>query len=316
MIRPLKIAHISDLHLSPEHRRRNIRSTRQLLDKIATFGVDHLVITGDITADAEKGDFQLARKLLKQSGWLNAKALSVVIGNHDIFGGVNHAEDIFTFPKKCKQTHFRKKVTEFFEFFHELFEGTVQPDQSMAFPFGKAIGEIAFIGMNSVAEYTKLGNPIGSNGEVRREELKKCKEMLILPTFANHKKIVLIHHHFYKHINATTGAVNSLWNSIESQTMKLYGKKRLIKMFGETGVELVLHGHAHENLQYYRNNIRFINGGGSIRPHDEASRFNLITLNEKEITVEEMIITSGRDRTVSLVVSSSLVRLTAGNFSP
>jgi 3',5'-cyclic AMP phosphodiesterase CpdA len=58
-MQPYRIAHISDLHISAEHRRANIRNTKTLLRHIAGQGCNHLVITGDLTADAQKKDYAI-----------------------------------------------------------------------------------------------------------------------------------------------------------------------------------------------------------------------------------------------------------------
>ncbi|KXK42998.1 MAG: metallophosphoesterase, partial [Chlorobi bacterium OLB5] len=52
--------------------------------------------------------------------------------------------------------------------------------------------------------------------------------------------------------------------AIERQTMKLRKKKKVIKKFSETGISLVLHGHLHENREYHRKKIKFLNSGGSV----------------------------------------------------
>lgn len=288
----MTIAHISDLHLSPEHRRKNIRATKRLLEYIGKLGVDQLVITGDIVANAARQDFQLARALLKSSGWLDSGALSVVIGNHDVFGGVHHAEDILTFPKHCKQTDYKGKVAAFHEYFHEAFDKCLHGSPSSPFPYGKVIGDVVLVGMNSVAEYSRLGNPIGSNGEVSKGERKKTAKILASDLLVRKRKIILIHHHFHKRPGEEGGAMHSVWNAIENQTMKLRGKSRLLRLFGESRVDMVLHGHVHENHEYFRKDIRFLNGGGSILGNSgQEARCNLITMSDKSIEIEQIVIT-------------------------
>ena len=286
-----RIAHISDLHLSPEHRRKNIRATKRLLEYIGTLGVDHLVITGDIVANAEKQDFQLARSILKSSGWLDSKALSIVIGNHDVFGGVHHAEDILTFPKHCKHADYKAKVSEFYDYFHEAFDTCLHGSQSSVFPYGKVIGDVVLVGMNSVAGYSRLGNPIGSNGEVSEAEMKKTAKILSSDLLMRKRKIILIHHHFYKRSSDDAGAMHSVWNAIEGQTMKLRGKNKLLKLFGEYHVDFVLHGHLHENHEYRRKNIRLLNGGGSVLENSgQEVRCNVITLTAQSVEIEQILI--------------------------
>jgi 3',5'-cyclic AMP phosphodiesterase CpdA len=265
-----------------------------LLEYIGNLGVDHLVITGDIAANATKQDFQMARAILKSSGWLDSEALSVVIGNHDVFGGVHHAEDILTFPKHCRHTDFEAKVSEFYDYFHEAFDKCLFGSQESVFPYGKVIDDVVLVGMNSVAEYSRLGNPIGSNGEVSEAEFKRTSKVLSFDLLTRKRKIILVHHHFYKPASEDGGAMHSVWNAIEGQTMKLRGKKKLIKLFGESNVDLVLHGHLHENREYYRENVRLLNGGGSVLGNvGHEARFNLITITEHSIEIEQVVM---RDR--------------------
>ena len=46
-------------------------------------GVDHLVVTGDLTLSAETSEFERAAKLLRR--WADAGKLTVVPGNHDVW---------------------------------------------------------------------------------------------------------------------------------------------------------------------------------------------------------------------------------------
>ena len=290
----LTIAHISDLHLSPEHGRENNRATKKLLGHIGNLGVDHLVISGDIAANAEKQDLQIARAILKSSGWLDSKLLSIVIGNHDIFGGVHRAEDILTFPKHCKRTDYAGKVSEFHDHFHEAFDRCMHASDSSPFPYGKVVGDVLIVGMNSVAKHSGVGNPIGSNGEVDDRQSKQVEKIFASELLKGKRKIVLIHHHFYKRKEENGGGMHSIWNAIESQTMKLRGKKKLMKSFAEAGVDLVLHGHVHENKEYLRRGVRFVNGGGSVLEHTgKGPQCNLIRIVGGSVQTER-IFTSER----------------------
>jgi predicted phosphodiesterase len=46
--------------------------------------------------------------------------------------------------------------------------------------------------------------------------------------------------------------------------MKLRGKKVLMDLFRKHGADQVLHGHYHENMEYSRKGLRFVNGAGSV----------------------------------------------------
>jgi 3',5'-cyclic AMP phosphodiesterase CpdA len=287
----MTIAHISDLHLSREHKRYNLRRACRLLEAVIQHNVDHVVITGDIAADADRGDFEAARKLFSSVGLLDTRRLSLVIGNHDIFGGVHRAEDILTFPRRCRDTEFGKKVEQFREYFHETFSRCLFGAPWGPFPFAKILGDTVLIGLNSVAHYSRIKNPIGSNGEVSDAQFRRTQQILEAPELRPKRKIVLIHHHFNKIEGAESGTLHTVWGTIERQTMKLRGKKRLIELMRENEVALVLHGHVHENVSYERKGIKFLNGGGSLLgPFSPVSSFNLVELHDGSIETRTIMV--------------------------
>lgn len=258
------LAHISDLHLSVEGSRSTIRRTRRLLEHMLRGDIDHVAVTGDIVADASPKELEVARNIFKSYGLLDHRKLSVVLGNHDVFGGVYNAHDIFSFPKRCKGTNYKEKLKRFCEAFSETFDRTLAPNQHSWFPFVKLLGDIVMYGVNSVADYSRVRNPFGSNGAVSDEEFKHLKSFLQAELFLNKTKLLLIHHHFSKIRTSENGTISNIWNAIEKRTMKLHGKKRLFNLFAATDVRVVLHGHIHENSEYERNGTRFINTGGSV----------------------------------------------------
>ncbi len=263
------IAHLSDLHLSVDRVPQNVKRTRRLLEHILRANVDHIVVTGDITADARAKELELARKIFKSYGLLDARRLSVVPGNHDIFGGVHTAEDIFGFPKRCKHTHYAQMVDMFVEAFAETFAGTITAGGEQQFPYAKVLNGAVLIGINSVAKYSRFGNPFGSNGEVGDAQFKRLHELLAAESVPRGNRIVLIHHHFSRLQRGRVGAIHSMWSSIEKRTMKLHRKRRLLEMFVRERIGLVLHGHVHENREYERNGIRFVNAGASVLTADQ-----------------------------------------------
>jgi 3',5'-cyclic AMP phosphodiesterase CpdA len=280
----MTFAHIADLHLSREHKRHNLRRARRLLETVAGYHVDHVVLTGDIAADADRSDFEAARKLLSSMDLLDSRKLSVVIGNHDIFGGVHRAEDILTFPRRCRGTDFGSKVEEFRGYFHEAFSRSLFGSPSGPFPYAKILGDTVLFGLNSVAHYSRLKNPVGSNGEIHDAQFRRTRQLFEAPELRSKRKIVLIHHHFNKLETAETGTLSTVWGAIERQTMKLRGKKRLMELMLEHGVALVMHGHVHVNASYERKGIRFLNGGGSLLgPASPALTFNLVQLDGASI---------------------------------
>ncbi len=201
-------------------------------------------------------------KCLKEFGILRSDRLSLVIGNHDIFGGVQTAEDIFNFNNKCKNTDYKKKVREFYDFYAESFDNCNFISKNI-FPYAKILGETLLVGMNSIAPFSNFNNPFASNGMVDDKQFEEAIKILSNNNSVKNK-IILIHHHFNK-IKVNKEKSGVLWQKIEKRTMKLNGKKRLFNLFNEQNVDLVLHGHYHECSEYKRKNINFINSGGSFK---------------------------------------------------
>ena len=285
-MRNMRIAHISDLHLCSNFKRSNITKTQKLIHHAVKQGIDHLVISGDISDNANEKDFLILRKILETYKLLNSNKTSIVIGNHDIFGGVQTAHDIIEFPSKCINTDYKEKVDRFVKYFEELFENTIRPLGENSFPFAKEIGNVVFIGINSIAKYSKLKNTFASNGHVSKMQRSGLQEIFSMERLKDKNKIVIVHHHFNKNSIESKSSESFLWNHVERFTMKLRGKKKLIKLFQSNGVELILHGHNHELKEYYRKGIRFINAGASVENEipNETGLF-IIDINGSELKI-------------------------------
>lgn len=100
--RAFSVIHISDPHLSRQYYREHIKSFKLLLRTIIDRGFDHLVIRGDIVSTADPDDFFLAREILGRFDLLSAEKLTLVPGNHDIFGGPHRAADVLSFPRHIR----------------------------------------------------------------------------------------------------------------------------------------------------------------------------------------------------------------------
>jgi 3',5'-cyclic AMP phosphodiesterase CpdA len=211
----------------------------------------------------------------------------VTIGNHDVFGGVHTAEDVLTFPNHCRATDDKAKVRDFGHAFRETFDRTLRHSEKRFFPFAKVIGDVALIGVNTVAAHSRFKNPIGSNGGVDDKSFDLLVELLESPFLNAKRKIVALHHHFCKMRDVKPGTMHSVWGPIERQTMKLHGKSRLLKLFARTNVEMVFHGHVHESNEYSRDGVRFVNAGGSVL-HDRSDdlHINIIRVSDSGMHAE------------------------------
>ncbi|MGD1008296.1 MAG: polysaccharide biosynthesis C-terminal domain-containing protein, partial [Ignavibacteriaceae bacterium] len=155
----------------------------------------------------------------------------------------------------------------------------------------KKINNFLFIGLNSIAEYSKVSNPFASNGIIELSQLNIISEILEQYQDEKYRKIVLVHHHFNK-MNIPQNSPGSFWQKIEKQTMKLRKKKRLLKIFKHFGVELVLHGHYHVSKDYVRKGIIFSNAGASLKgPEKGEMNINIIDIGKRDIDIEIVNIT-------------------------
>ena len=278
----MKIIHISDLHLNTEYKLSNNEKCTRALEFIVDSGFDHLVISGDITENSERSSYELARKMFRKFNLLNPDKLTLVIGNHDIFGGVHYAEDILDFPKRCKATNYDSKVSEFENYFPEVFKNTLQPDKNSMYPFVKEFDEFVLIGINTIARYSVLKNPFASNGDVDSGQLHNIEKICNIKAFEYKEKIIVAHHHFSKSYNDPCSE-NTVWKRIEKQTMKLRDKKKIFKLFDKYDIHNVMHGHLHESNQYFRHGIRFFNAGGATLGYKDEVRLNTFIIENDMI---------------------------------
>lgn len=260
----MKIAHLSDLHLCSKYKRNNIVRAKKLLRHALDSGADHIVITGDLTDNAQQEDFIIFKKILQSFGLLKSEKTSIIIGNHDIFGGVQTANDVINFPSKCAKINYKEKLEQFTKHFEELFINTFSPSKENIFPYAKELNDVVLIGLNSIDEYSKLKNPFASNGIVKKNQLIDLKNIFDKKLYADKLKIVMVHHHFYKKNVASKSSENNLWNKIENFTMKLRKKKKLLNLLKKNNVGIILHGHSHEIKEYYRKGIKLLNAGGAV----------------------------------------------------
>lgn len=286
----MRIAHLSDLHLSPDHFPERTDAFYGILDTCISRRVDHIVITGDITNQAKEREFAHARAILREYGLLDPKKLTVTIGNHDIFGGPYYAEDVLSFPGTCRQTDYDAKVKEFHAAFREAFDGCSVLSGSGLFPFVKIVKEAAFVGINSVALWSSLRNPLGSNGDVGKKQLQRLREIFRGEFLKGKAVLVLIHHHFSKpEAKGTAGKLERLWHAIEAGTMKLWKKKKLFSLFQDAEVDGILHGHVHRHEEYERKRLRFLNAGGTMLGERKGThRFHLLEVHAGRVVRSDM----------------------------
>lgn len=288
----LKIAHLSDPHVNLKYHPEHLSRLELVLkDAIERQGADHVVISGDITSNADERDFLAVRELFQKLDLFDPSRLTLVIGNHDIFGGPHLADEVLSFPRRCQNCTYDERVAYFHEVFKPLFRGAYVEDEP--YPFVKKVKGVALIGLNSVARHSQYRNPVGSNGEIDEQQFKSLVKMLSLPMVRSAKqRVAVLHHHLFrrkdeKHLHSYS-TPKGLFALIEQETLKLRKKRRLISVLQKGDVDTVLHGHVHFTGDYPRKSIRCYNGAGSVFPllGEKDLTYNLLTVTETGTSLE------------------------------
>lgn len=280
----MKIIHISDLHLNSFYKNSHLEEIKFILDYITKENFDHLIITGDLTENADQQDFEILRNLFRKHNLLKGDRLSLMIGNHDVYGGIITPDDIFTFHEKCEKINFHLRFNEFYLYFFEAFENCVYRNDY--FPYAKLIDDVLLVAMHSVMGYSKVKNPFASNGIVSLDQYTEITKILDQYSFIK-RKLIFTHHHFNKIVSMKTSSLHNVWQNIEKQTLKLKKKNRLFNLFKKYNIDIVLHGHYHKSVEYFRKGTRFLNAGATIKDNPRKSvKINFIDITKEKLSVE------------------------------
>ena len=264
-----RLVHISDPHLSRQFYREHLKSFKLLLKSILAAGCDHLIITGDIVSTGDEEDYYLAREILGTLDLLDAKRLTVVPGNHDIFGGPHRAVDVLSFPQYIRNVDYSLHLERFQLVFGETLDNVISYGQDSIFPFVKRVGPYSIIGLNSIPPWSLRKNPLGTNGALGEAQRTALLQMQADGQFSQTTPLVAMHHHFNDLQDESAGG--SLWRRIESNTMRMRGRTKTLRLFQSLGIRYIFHGHIHRNEIYQSGAITLLNGAGAVC--DDPVRF-------------------------------------------
>ena len=255
----VKIAHISDLHFSGKQDRRQHGELDRMLDYFVTLGYDHLVISGDLSNNADPEDWMLVRNKLERHGLYCWDKTTVVAGNHDLM----KIEEEMRFYNALnplsfvREKIFDNKLKEFCSFFQELIIGEEQGEKG--FPFIKVINypsvKIAFSSLNSVYPWYPADNPLGARGFINQGQLSAMGTESVLAAVKKCFVIGLCHHAYKVY------GTDSLIDQAFDWTMELKNREEFLGLMKKMGAKLVLHGHFHRFQAYSVDGITFVNGG-------------------------------------------------------
>uniref|UniRef100_Q3APN9 Calcineurin-like phosphoesterase domain-containing protein n=1 Tax=Chlorobium chlorochromatii (strain CaD3) TaxID=340177 RepID=Q3APN9_CHLCH len=256
MKQPLKIAHISDIHLSGANDRSHAARLTRLLQHLRNEQFDHLVITGDLGNHADPDEWRVVQQLLKQTEWYHWERCTILPGNHDL---MNLEEEMRLYNalnpiQWFRQKAFQRKRQLFCELFYEIMGG-----KNQTFPFLKILNyptlRLALVALDSVAAWHPSTNPLGARGFIEPQQLTALQQPQIAEALRSCVVIGLCHHAYKVY------GTDSLIDQAFDWTMELQNRDAFFSLMQQLGASIVLHGHFHRFQSYQKEGITFINGG-------------------------------------------------------
>jgi 3',5'-cyclic AMP phosphodiesterase CpdA len=222
----VRLGHISDLHLAdraryPRHGfaakdcdRHSVKLAKGLLDALKEVGIDHLVVTGDLTLSAEPREFERAADLLRP--WAQAGKLTVVPGNHDVW--TEESVDTGRFLR------------------------TIGPDgkgmrrPAPTYPHVVALGTEAVLVALDSARWGE--DPRTTAGKLGAEQLRSARELCREHQKQGKATVLAFHHHVLL-------PPERIPSDAAVARMPLADADQVIRLVAELPVAAVLHGHRH-----------------------------------------------------------------------
>ena len=272
----ITLAHLSDPHISCMH----AITTRDLFSKrlfgylrwklvrgsghsdrvlsvlqadLASTKPDHIAVTGDLTHLSLSAEFKKARQWLQTLG--SPSTVTVIPGNHDA----------------SVHSDWHKTMAHWTEYMLSDFpQDSEHPINSIdrIFPCLRIRGHVAILGL-CTAQPTAPHLAVGSIGAV---QLSRLEKILTQTARQEYFRVLLIHH------PPASGTVS--WRK------RLTYAPALQSLLADSGVELILHGHAHFAHQCYLKTLSGsvpVMGAPSItaldRPADRRARYYIYRIS-------------------------------------
>jgi 3',5'-cyclic AMP phosphodiesterase CpdA len=222
----VRLAHISDLHLSdraryPRHgidasrcARHSPKPLEKLLAALAEGGVDHLVVTGDVSMSGETAELQAAAKVL--APWAAGGKLTVLPGNHDVWS---------------------RASAEGHRFLRYLgIDGRGMKEPHAVFPRAIELSpEAVLVALDSACWGAE---PEETPGRLGVEQLQACRELLREAKAAGRAAVIALHHHVVL-------PPERVPSDVQLARMRLADAAELVRIAAELPVAAILHGHRH-----------------------------------------------------------------------
>jgi 3',5'-cyclic AMP phosphodiesterase CpdA len=275
----MRIAHLSDLHLldlegAVPSRLFNKRFTgwvniklkrghhhkpapvRAAATEIERLGVDHVVITGDVSNLSLEREFDRVKDVLEHDLGLAADRISVVPGNHDAY------------------TRGAVRAGRFAQWFAPFMKSDL-PELTGAtgFPYVRLRGPVAIIGLSTAVARP----PLVASGELGDAQLAALGRALAHPEVSRRTVVILQHHPIH---NPPSRAKTLLEGLVDAD--------QELALLSHLERGLVLHGHLHRRIhrtvETVRGTVDAVGSTSASLLHEDLDRmagFNIYTFDEK-----------------------------------
>jgi 3',5'-cyclic AMP phosphodiesterase CpdA len=222
----LRLGHLSDLHLADRRRyprhgltakdcdKHSVRLGKQLLSALRESRVDHLVVTGDLTASGETSEFEKAADLLRP--WAEKGRLTVVPGNHDLW-----TEDA------AEKGRFLRTVGP---------DGRGMKRPAAPYPLAVTLSpEVVLVALDS-ARWGE--DPWRTPGRLGPQQLQAARDLVRQHAKEGRAVLLALHHHLVL-------PPERIPSDARVARMPLADADKVVRLVAEMPVAAVLHGHRH-----------------------------------------------------------------------
>ena len=226
---------------------------RAAAEEIRRLGLDHVVITGDLSNLALEQEFALVRRFLDQDLGLPPERVSVVPGNHDAYTQGAHRTDRFG----------------------QYFAPYIRSDIDVAprFPFVHLRGPVAIIGLSTAWPRP----PLVAAGHLGGTQLRALQRLLDHPEVERRTPVLLQHHPWHNPASIAKTLLEGLHDA-----------RAEARVFRRLSRGLLLHGHVHRRvhrkLPTERGHLDAVGATSASLLHDSDERmagFNVYDIDDR-----------------------------------
>jgi 3',5'-cyclic AMP phosphodiesterase CpdA len=208
-------------------------------------GIDHLVVTGDVTFSAEPREFERAADLLRP--FAEAKKLTVVPGNHDVW-----TED------SVETARFLRAIGP---------DGMGMRRAAPSYPHVVPVGDDAVIVALDSARFGE--EPLETPGRLGAEQLRAARELARDHAKEGRAVLLAFHHHVVL-------PPERMPSDAHVARMPLADADKVVRLVAEQPIAAVLHGHRHTAFRVDLPGVRGVTpvlcAGSASRVADEPVR--------------------------------------------